>query len=438
MDENQDRVDLIVVGGGVSGLVCAMEAARAGLNVVLLERGDFCGSKSVTGGRLYLHPLKGVLSEEVFGSVVEAPFERKVCRESLVFIKGEQFLMFECDCRFDTEMPNSVTVLRAKFDRYLAEKAESMGVVIVPEARVDEIVFSSDGLARGVRVRDDVIEGDFVVLAEGAARWIARSSALFNGSSSPHYCTGVKEVYSISSEKINDRFGLREDEGCATLVAGDFLEGISGGGFIYTNRDTVSVGVVLNLNQLSERCSEEIKPHVLMDCFGSKRPVADFISDGKLVEYSAKIIPEFRSSSDVLWGRSNVIVVGDCAGFVANHLVTVRGMDLAMASGSIAAGVICQLMGKKKQKACAVDIYRQKIKDSFVWKDFLRALGAHRFINSSKSINFYGDRFLLTVRELFRVGEGGKSIFLGGALKDLRKMIFSVGGIKNYLKMRKF
>jgi electron transfer flavoprotein-quinone oxidoreductase len=72
-----DKVDVIIVGGGLAGLSCAYELADSGMTVIVLERGDFSGSKNVTGGRIYLSPLRNYLPD----LWKEAPLERHVTKE---------------------------------------------------------------------------------------------------------------------------------------------------------------------------------------------------------------------------------------------------------------------------------------------------------------------------------------------------------------------
>jgi len=72
-----DKIDVVIVGAGLSGLACAYKLAEKDMQVIVVERGDFPGSKNVTGGRLYTMPIK-----EMVGDMLEgAPFERKIVRE---------------------------------------------------------------------------------------------------------------------------------------------------------------------------------------------------------------------------------------------------------------------------------------------------------------------------------------------------------------------
>ncbi|HOS60155.1 MAG TPA: FAD-dependent oxidoreductase, partial [Syntrophorhabdaceae bacterium] len=68
-----EKIDAVIVGGGLSGLACAYKLAEAGMQVIVLERGDFSGSKNVTGGRIYLGPIMSIVGD----MFKDAPFERR-------------------------------------------------------------------------------------------------------------------------------------------------------------------------------------------------------------------------------------------------------------------------------------------------------------------------------------------------------------------------
>jgi oxygen-dependent protoporphyrinogen oxidase len=71
-----ERVDLVVVGGGITGLAAAWDAARRGADVVLLEAGDH------VGGKLGTSPVAGTpLDEAADAFLVRVPEAVELCRE---------------------------------------------------------------------------------------------------------------------------------------------------------------------------------------------------------------------------------------------------------------------------------------------------------------------------------------------------------------------
>jgi electron transfer flavoprotein-quinone oxidoreductase len=117
--------DAIVVGAGVSGSTAAYCMAKAGMGVLILERGDSAGSKNVTGGRLYAHSLEKIIP----GFAEEAPVERRVIRETISMMTAESSFNIDFhSSRFAADPKKaSYTVLRAEFDAWLAGKAEEAG-----------------------------------------------------------------------------------------------------------------------------------------------------------------------------------------------------------------------------------------------------------------------------------------------------------------------
>jgi electron transfer flavoprotein-quinone oxidoreductase len=131
-----EKIDVVIVGGGLSGLSCAWKLADKGMQVIVVERGDFPGSKNVTGGRLYLEPIA-----EVAGEMLEnAPFERRVVRERWSILGKENSIGIDFTGERFRKEGHSFTLLRARFDRWLADRLMEKGVFIIPKYRVDDLL----------------------------------------------------------------------------------------------------------------------------------------------------------------------------------------------------------------------------------------------------------------------------------------------------------
>ena len=134
---SDEKFDAIIVGGGLAGCSAAIVLARAGLEVLLIERGDYCGAKNMTGGRLYGHSLEKIIP----GFAEEAPIERVVKREKVSLLTPDGGLDIGYSSGKLSAGPEcaSYTVLRAKFDQWMAEKAEEAGAEVAAGFLVDEI-----------------------------------------------------------------------------------------------------------------------------------------------------------------------------------------------------------------------------------------------------------------------------------------------------------
>ena len=146
---SDDKFDAIVVGAGVAGSVAALVMARAGLDVLVIERGDSAGCKNMTGGRLYAHTLEAIIP----GFAASAPVERKVTREKISFLTEESAVTLD----FHREQPDvpqhaSYTVLRNRLDPWLMEQAEQAGAQFIPGVRVDALVREGNKVT-GVHIR---------------------------------------------------------------------------------------------------------------------------------------------------------------------------------------------------------------------------------------------------------------------------------------------
>jgi electron transfer flavoprotein-quinone oxidoreductase len=253
-----EKIDVVIVGGGLSGLSCAYMLAEHNMQVIVVERGDFSGSKNVTGGRLYIEPIS-----ELAGTMLDgAPFERKVVRErwSLLGDGNSVGIDFTGD-KFRQEA-HSHTLLRAHFDRWLADRLMEKGVFVIPKYRVDSLLWEGENVA-GIRAGKEEIYANVVVAADGALSFMAEQAGLKPKMKPKDYAVGIKEVIELSEEKINDRFNVDEGEGCAHLFVGDVTKGLFGGGFLYTNRATVSLGIVVGIRAIMEK-SPTIEAHTLL------------------------------------------------------------------------------------------------------------------------------------------------------------------------------
>ena len=282
---SDDKFDAIVVGAGVAGSVAALVMARAGLDVLVIERGDSAGCKNMTGGRLYAHTLEAIIP----GFAASAPVERKVTREKISFLTEESAVTLD----FHREQPDvpqhaSYTVLRNRLDPWLMEQAEQAGAQFIPGVRVDALVREGNKVT-GVQAGDDILEANVVILADGVNSMLGRSLGMVPASDPHHYAVGVKEVIGLTPEQINDRFNITGEEGAAWLFAGSPSDGLMGGGFLYTNKDSISLGLVCGLGDIAH--AQKSVPQMLED-FKQHPAIRPLISGGKLLEYSAHMVPE--------------------------------------------------------------------------------------------------------------------------------------------------
>ena len=357
MENEENKTEVIVVGGGPAGISCAITLARAGKQVILIERGKFSGSKNVFGGAIYAQPTR-----EIFPDFEEnAPLERKNIEHKYALLGEEDATVISYKKRH--ENPVSYTVIRGKFDRWMADEAKKAGVILVEETVVRELIVQ-DGFVKGVRTELEDYYSDIVVLADGVNSLLAKQIGLRGDLTPEDVALSVKEVIKLPQEVINERFHVNDDEGCIYEIFGGPMLGMLGLGFLYTNKNSVSIGLGVTLSELIEK---GIRPYDLLDKLKSHPEIAPLIKDGELQEYSAHLIPEGGYKKVPLLFGAGVMVCGDAAMFVNN--MHWEGTNLAMISGKLAGETAVIALGKQDFSETALAHYQEELENSFIIKD---------------------------------------------------------------------
>ncbi|MCI4361108.1 MAG: hypothetical protein L3J91_05340, partial [Thermoplasmata archaeon] len=179
---------------------------------------------------------------------------------------------------------------------------------------------------------------------------------------------GMKEVYQLPRDVIEDRFQLAPGEGHAEeWVAGMFEPGVMGGGFLYTNRDTLSVGLILNLGSMFGR---NVYSHDLMEQFKLHPAIAARLEGAELVEYGAKLISSGWASRPAAFHGDGWMIAGDAAGFVFSNGMVIQGMNYAIRTGIEAAEVADGAIAAADPSGRRLVEYDQRLESTGVLHDF--------------------------------------------------------------------
>jgi electron transfer flavoprotein-quinone oxidoreductase len=372
-----EKFDIIIVGAGPGGCASGYLLSKMGFNVLILERGKYPGAKNVMGGRMYSYALNRLIPE--FWK--EAPVERMVTREKLTFLCNNASVTLDFQDEELLEPPNSFSILRAKFDQWFANKVVEAGATLVPNIRVDDLLWK-DKKVSGIVAGEDKIEANVVIAADGAVSLMAEKAGL-KKFDVKQFAIGMKEIIELPEKTIEDRFNLARGEGAAQLFVGECTKEIPGGGFIYTNRTSLSVGIVVYIDHLIEK---KIESHEIIRMFNENPVVEKLIEGGKILEYSAHVIPETSRSGLFTDG---MLVVGDAGGLVVNSGITLRGMDMAIASGAAAAEAVRNAMEKHDFSKECLSYYVDLLKKDFVLKDITTFKRAPDFLQNERLYTLY-------------------------------------------------
>lgn len=368
-----EKFDTIVVGAGPAGIACAYELAKAGANVLLLERGEYPGSKNVMGGVLY----RKMMEDIVPGFHKEAPLERPIVEQRFMMMDKASAVTFSYKGMEWAEEPyNNFTVLRAKFDQWFAQKAVEQGALLVCETVVTSCIVE-DGRVVGVVTDrpDGELRADVVVLADGVNSLLAKSLGFHKEFRPDEVALATMEILKLDKKIIEDRFNLEEGQGCTIELFGDATKGILGTGFLYTNKDTLSIGVGTLLSGLIKH---KLKPYELMEYVKRHPMIRPYIQGGEPQEYLAHLIPEggYKSIPKVV--GAGVLVVGDAAQLV--NAIHREGSNMAMTSGRLAAETILAARERGDFSEASLDDYRKALMGSFVGQDMKKYKDAtHHF-----------------------------------------------------------
>ncbi len=389
--------DVIVVGAGPAGASAALVLARAGRRVALVERGPFPGSKNMYGGVVYGR----VLDTLVPRWWEEVPLQRWVTRRQTMVLTGDQALSIDYRTGAWGRAPyNGCTTLRPDFDSWLAGLAEEAGATLLCSTTVTGLVREVGGRVTGVRTDRGDLAAPLVVACDGVNSFLAKEAGLHpHGDDPTHVTLGVKEVLGLPRHVIDERFGVRGDDGVDIEMLGCTGE-VPGGGFVYTNATSVAVGVVLQLSALG---ASGRRPEAFIADLKAHPAIAPLVEGGDVKEYSAHLIPEggYDHMPEIV--SDGLLVAGDAAGLCLAAGIWLEGVNFAIGSGAAAGETAVEALAAGDTTLRGLAGYRRRLESSFVLQDHRKLRRAPGFVLSDRVQRHYPQLACDLVEQLFTV-----------------------------------
>lgn len=395
----EQHFDAIVVGAGPSGNAAAYTMAKEGLKVLQLERGEYPGSKNVQGAILYADALEKIMPD--FRQ--DAPLERHIIEQRMWTMDDASYVgMHYRSEDFNEEKPNRYTIIRVQFDKWFSRKVRDAGAIVLCETTVTELLYNAKGKVIGVKTdrNSGKVFADVVVLAEGVNGLVGQRSGLRPELRPETVALAVKEMHFLPREVIESRFNLKGDEGVVIEAMGTITKGMTGTGFLYTNQESISVGIGCIVSDFAE---SGVTPYGLLEAFKNHPSIKPLLAGSECKEYASHLIPEGGYNAMPELCGDGWVIVGDAGQFV--NAVHREGSNLAMTTGRLAGETIVWLKRRREEFSKAnLAEYRRRLEETFVMKDLKKYRKIPDFLHGNKHVfDLYPKLFSGAMQSWFRV-----------------------------------
>ena len=279
-----------------------------------------------------------------------------------------------------------------------------------------------DDSGQVIGVTTDRPDGDLharvVIACDGVNSFLAKEAGLYGEVDAANYTVGVKETIALPKDVIDERFGVRDRDGVDIEILGG-TSGVNGGGFIYTNLDTLAVGVVLKLPKLG---AQKLRPEQIIANLKAHPAIAPLVEGGEIKEYSAHVIPEAGLSMMPKMTGDGMLVAGDAAAMCLAAGIWLEGRELRDGERHVRGR--SGRRGPRRERHHAPPAwpgYERRLNDTFVLRDHRKLRRAPSLVLSDRVQHRYPDMIANTVERMFRVDNPTPKPGLRRILNEERK-----------------
>ncbi len=275
-----------------------------------------------------------------------------------------------------------------------------------------------------------------MIIAEGVLGLLSSGAGLRQRPGPAHHALGFKEVIELPAQVIEDRWQLNPGEGAAQLFIGSVTRHMMGGGFVYTNKASVSLGLVIGMEQLRTG-HDELRSWQLLDEFKQLPSIRAQVAGGRVTEYSAHTIAEGGLAQVPKLSGEGYLLTGDAAGLSLNALLTVRGMDFAIASGYHAARTVVGALKAGDTSAAGLAGYDAALRQSFVWRDLQTNQAVPKFMENPRLFARYPDAVCRLLADLYTVGPQPAEKLSRRVLRAARRDFLNAATVRDLWSLRR-